>query len=101
CGYAREIDILLAEQTWSERFLNIQTINDKSAEEFVNWAKLWGKKSEIELATTPSLYNHIPKGLEKLIVLEKPAVTDDEHIFLLTVHTGTRSQFTSGDLLAI
>ncbi|PKB15670.1 PepSY domain-containing protein [Flavobacterium sp. 5] len=101
CGYAKQIDILLANQNWAHRLTELQTVNDKSAEEFVSWVKIWNKKTDIELATTPSLYNHIPKGLEKLMVLEKTTVSDTEKTFLLTLRTGMRSKFTSGDLLAI
>ena len=69
CGFARDIDVLLAKQNWSERFLELQTVNDKSAEEFVGWIKLWSAKTGIPLSSTPSLYNHVPKGLQKLMVL--------------------------------
>ncbi|GGA84369.1 NADPH flavoprotein [Flavobacterium palustre] len=101
CGYAKEIDSLLQTKNWANRFLELQTVNDKSAEEFVNWVKLWGTKTEIPLTTTPSLYNHIPKGLEQLMVLEKTSVSANEQTFLLTLRAGIRSKFTSGDLLAI
>lgn len=101
CGYAKEIDSLLQTKNWANRFLELQTVNDKSAEEFVNWVKLWSTKTEIPLATTPSLYNHIPKGLEQLMVLEKTSVSANEQTFLLTLRAGIRSKFTSGDLLAI
>lgn len=101
CGFAKNIDAFLSEQNWAERITELQTVNDKSAEEFVNWIKLWNKKTGFALATTPSLYNHIPKGLEKLLVLEKTEVSYTEHTFLLTLRAGARSKFTSGDLLAI
>jgi len=101
CGYAKEIDILLEDQPWAHRFIDLQTVNDKSTEEFVEWVKHWNHKTTLPLATTPSLYNHIPKGLEKLMVLEKTTVSDDEQTFLLTLRAGMRSTFTSGDLLAI
>lgn len=101
CGYAKEIDLLLASQTWANRFIDLQTVNDKSAEEFVNWVKLWNAHTTIPLATTPSLYNHIPKGLEKLMVLSKTDISDSDQTFLLTLRAGMRTKFTSGDLLAI
>ncbi|WP_413997990.1 PepSY domain-containing protein [Flavobacterium sp. W1B] len=101
CGYASQIDNLLVQETWAERFLDLQTVNDKSAEEFVNWVKLWSAKTEIPLATTPSLYNNIPKGLEKMMVLEKTTISDTDQTFLLTLRAGMRTKFTSGDLLAI
>lgn len=101
CGFAHDIDTLLAKQKWAERILELQTINDKSAEEFVNWIKLWSAKTGIPLSTTPSLYNHVPKGLQKLMVLDKTAVSDAEHTFILTLCANMRAKFKSGDLLAI
>jgi len=101
CGFAVEIDQLLATQNWAERFLELQTVNDKSAEEFVEWIKLWSAKTEIPLSTTPSLYNHAPKGLSKLMVLDKTLVSEFEQTFLVTLRANMRTKFTSGDLLAI
>lgn len=101
CGFAVEIDQLLETQNWAERFLELQTVNDKSAVEFVNWVKLWSEKTGIPLTTTPSLYNHVPKGLQKLMVLEKTAVSDTEHTFILTLRASARTKLASGDLLAI
>ncbi|MEO8255260.1 MAG: PepSY domain-containing protein [Flavobacterium sp.] len=101
CGYAKEIDALLETKTWANRLLELQTINDKSTQDFVNWVKLWSAKTGISLSTTPSLYNHIPKGLQKLMVLEKTTISETDQTFLLTLRAGMRSKFTSGDLLAI
>lgn len=101
CGYATEIDVILNQQDWTHQLVDLQTVNDKSAEEFTNWVKHWNQKTVYQLATTPSLYNHIPKGLEKLMVLEKTTVSENEQTFLLTLRAGIRSKFTSGDLLAI
>jgi sulfite reductase (NADPH) flavoprotein alpha-component len=101
CGFAIEIDQLLENQNWTERFLELQTVNDKSAVEFVNWLKLWSEKTGIPLASTPSLYNHIPKGLQKLMVLDKTALSETEHTFILTLRASARTKFASGDLLAI
>ncbi|MFL9830909.1 PepSY domain-containing protein [Flavobacterium sp. ST-87] len=101
CGYAKEVDTLLATKNWANRFLALHTVNDKSAEEFVNWVKLWSAQTGIALTTTPSVYNHIPKGLQQLMVLDKTAISATEKTFLLTLRAGIRSKFTSGDLLAI
>ncbi|MDI1306904.1 MAG: PepSY domain-containing protein [bacterium] len=101
CGFACDIDALLAKQSWAERFLELQTVNDKSAEEFVGWVKLWSAKTGISLSATPSLYNHVPKGLQKFMVLDKTAISDTEHTFLLTLRASMSAKFTSGDLLAI
>ncbi|HEX8015355.1 MAG TPA: PepSY domain-containing protein [Flavobacterium sp.] len=101
CKFAVEADQLLEIQNWTERFLELQTVNDKSAVEFVNWVKLWSEKTGIPLTTTPSLYNHVPKGLQKLMVLDKTKVTETEHTFILTLRANMRAKFSSGDLLAI
>ncbi|MCP2028397.1 sulfite reductase (NADPH) flavoprotein alpha-component [Flavobacterium sp. HSC-32F16] len=101
CQFAVEIDLLLETQNWAERFLDLQTVNDKSAVEFAEWVKLWSDKTEIPLAVTPSLYNHVPKGLQKLMVLDKTPISDTEHTFILTLRAGSRTKFASGDLLAI
>jgi sulfite reductase (NADPH) flavoprotein alpha-component len=101
CGFAREADAILTKQNWAEPILELQTVNDKSAEEFVNWVKLWSQKTGLALSTTPSLYNHVPKGLQKLMVLDKTAISDTEHTFLLTLRASMRTKFSSGDLLAI
>ena len=101
CGFARQIDAELTQKNWVDPVLELQTINDKSAEEFVAWAKLWSAKTGISLSTTPSLYNQIPKGLQKLVVLNKTAVSDLEHTFLLTLRNHRKAKFSSGDLLAI
>ncbi|KFF03567.1 PepSY domain-containing protein [Flavobacterium reichenbachii] len=101
CKFSFEIDSLLENQNWAERLLEVQTVNDKSAEEFVKWVRLWSDKTGIPLSPTPSLYNEIPKGLEKLMVLDKTAVTDTEHTYILTLRAGSRTKFASGDLLAV
>ncbi|WP_029269849.1 PepSY domain-containing protein [Flavobacterium sp. KJJ] len=101
CAFAFEIDTLLAAQNWAERFLDVQTVNDKSAQEFVNWIKLWSTKAGISLSTTPSVYNHVPKGLQKLMVLDKTVVSETEQTFLVTLRANMRAKFISGDLLAI
>lgn len=101
CGYAKEVDNLLETKIWANRLLELQTVNDKSTEEFVNWVQLWSAKTGILLSTTPSVYNHIPKGLQQLMVLDKTTVSEKEQTFLLTLRAGMRSKFTSGDLLAI
>ncbi|MFB9075833.1 PepSY domain-containing protein [Flavobacterium procerum] len=101
CGFAKKVDALLENQSWAERFLPMHTVNDKSAEEFVEWIKLWNAKNQVVLSATPSLYNEVPKGLEKLMVLDKTPVSETEHTFLLTLRAGSRTKFTSGDLLAV
>ncbi|WP_343706853.1 PepSY domain-containing protein [Flavobacterium sp.] len=101
CQFAIEIDQLLGKQKWADRYLDLKTVNDKSAVEFVEWVKLWSEKTGIPLATTPSLYNHVPKGLQNFMVLDKTPISETEHTFILTLKSNARTKFSSGDLLAI
>jgi sulfite reductase (NADPH) flavoprotein alpha-component len=101
CGFAHKIDELLANQNWAERILELQTINDKSAVEFVDWVKLWSDKTGISLSAVSSIYNDIPKDLKKMMVLDKTEISANGFTFLVTLRTNRFSKFDSGDLLAI
>lgn len=101
CEFAKQLEEKLGKQSWAERFTALHTVDDKSALQFVAWVKEWSEKTGIELATTPALYAKKPKGLQKMMVLERTEVSDHEHTFMLTIRTPARTKFTSGDLLAI
>lgn len=101
CGYAKEVDALFASQSWAKPFLGLHTVDDKSANQFAVWAKAWGEKAQLPLATTPALYNEKPANLEKMMVLNRSDVSLTDQTFTITLSTGSRSKFTSGDLLAI
>lgn len=101
CAYAYQLDSFLKAQNWTEQFLELQTVNDKSADEFVNWIRLWSQKTGIPFSTTPSVYNHVPKGLKKMMVLHKTDTSDTDQTFLLTLRTNMNTRFNSGDLLAV
>lgn len=101
CEFAKQIHLKLSAQNWAQPLTPLHTVDDKSAQEFVAWVKAWSEKTEIELATTPALYAKKPKGLQKMMVLDRTEVNADEHTFMLTIRTPARTKFTSGDLLAI
>ncbi|MXN90705.1 FAD-binding oxidoreductase [Flavobacterium sp. Sd200] len=101
CGYAKEVERLLIAQPWAKHFLNLHTVDDKSATQFADWAKKWGERTQISLATTPALYKEKPADLEKIMVLDKTLVNATDQTFTITIRTGARTKFTSGDLLAI
>ncbi len=101
CEFAKQVDGELAAQPWASKFMDIHTVNDKSAVEFVQWVKTWATKAEIELAVTPALYAKKPKDLQQMMVLDRTEVSEEERTFLLTIHVPARTKFTSGDLLAI
>ncbi len=81
--------------------MELQTVNDKSASEFVEWVKLWSAKSWNFISNNAFIYNHVPKGLQKFMVLDKTLISESEHTFLVTLRASVRTKFTSGDLLAI
>jgi sulfite reductase (NADPH) flavoprotein alpha-component len=101
CEFAKQIDQKLATQSWAEQLTELYTVDDKSAPQFVAWVKAWSEKAKIELATTPALYAKKPKGLQKMMVLDRTEVNEQEQTFMLTIRTPARTKFTSGDLLAI
>jgi len=68
---------------------------------FVAWIQLWNTATSLPLATTPSLYNEIPKGLQTFEVVAKTQVSTDEDTFLVSFKTPWTTKFQSGDLLAV
>lgn len=101
CEFAKQIDQKLRAQNWAEQFIELHTVDDKSPVQFVQWVKAWSEKTGIELATTPALYAKKPKGLQKMMILDRTEVSEHEQTFMLTIRTPARAKFTSGDLLAI
>ena len=101
CEFAKQIDEKLAAQAWAKPLTELHTVDDKSPIQFVQWVRTWSEQASIELATTPALYAKKPKGLQKMMVLDRTEVLATEQAFILTIRTPTRTKFTSGDLLAI
>ena len=101
CGYAETVDKLLAQQSWANRYLDLYTVNDKSTDEFVQWATAWTEKSLIPLATAPTLYSEKVAGLQKLKVVEKTVVTDENSTFKVLLKPISKVKFQSGDLLTV
>lgn len=101
CAYAKEVDELLAQTNWATQITELQTVNDRSTDEFVNWAHLWAEKSLHTLATSPAIYSSKVPGLKKFIVTEKTSVTDDNTTFKVILKPQSGQKFESGDLLAI
>jgi sulfite reductase (NADPH) flavoprotein alpha-component len=101
CGFAKEIDNCLSKQNWVNRILDLHTIDDKSPVQFTDWVKNWNAQTGINLATAPATYAQKPTGLQKMMVVEKTALSETDHIFRLTLKPRKKVKFTSGDLLAI
>ena len=99
CAYAETVDKELSKQNWATEQVPFQTVNDRSAEEFVKWAHLWSDSTGIALATAPAVYSSKVPGLKTFEVVEKTAVTDDNSTFKVVLKTSQK--FESGDLLAV
>lgn len=98
CKFAKEISLRLKSQKWANQILELHTIDRKSENSFVEWAKNWSEKTAISLETSAYFYRQKSPKLYKMKVLDK-SPTDGEGIFSLTLRTS--QPFNSGDLLAI
>jgi len=101
CKYAFEVNNALSLQDWATPLLEIHTVNDKSPEEFGQWATLWSQKTNIPVSVSSELFLAKPKRLHKLTVTEKTTITHEEGSFLIHLKPKRSLRFTSGDLLAI
>jgi sulfite reductase (NADPH) flavoprotein alpha-component len=101
CQYAYEVNNAISLQDWSVPFVEIHTVNDKSPEDFNQWATLWSQKSELLNPVTIGLFEHKPKRLRTLIVVSKTKIAHEEGAFLIRLKPQNGKGFKSGDLLAI
>lgn len=101
CAFAFEVSKKLSTKPWAVPLLETFTIDDKSYEQFINWANIWSKKVNLPLMISPALLQAKPSGLQSMLVIEKSEVLNMDHIFMVCLRPGSSSRFSSGDLLAI
>ena len=102
CEFAIQADKLLANQIWTQKALDLHTVNDKSADEFVKWVDGWANLNGLAIATAPSLYSQKVPKLKKFKVLDRAEITsDDVTTFRISLKPSGMVRFKSGDLLAI
>ncbi len=102
CEYAKQVDALLLQQKWTQKLLELHTVNDRSADEFVNWVTAWASLNTLAIATAPSLYRQKLPKLKKFKVVERAEITSDGvTTFKINLRTSAMTKFKSGDLLAI
>ena len=102
CEYAKQIDNLLSKQSWTEKSLELYTVNDKSAEEFTKWVSDWANLNTLAIATAPSLYSQKVPKLKKVTIVDRAEITSDEiTTFRINLKPSKLTKFKSGDLLAI
>ncbi|QYS89404.1 flavodoxin domain-containing protein [Flavobacterium davisii] len=56
CGYAKKIERLLETQAWTQKILDLHTINDQSMTDWLNWVNSWNAVSGIPLSTLETTY---------------------------------------------
>jgi sulfite reductase (NADPH) flavoprotein alpha-component len=101
CRFAYEVNNRLSAQEWASPLMEIHTVNDRSPEEFMQWATLWSQLAEIPLSISPELFKVKPKRLQALTVVRRSELTHAEGAFLIWLKPSGRSKYTSGDLIAI
>jgi len=100
CKFAFEVDHIFAKQQWAVPLLEIHTVNDKSPDEFSQWATSWSQHADIPLAVSTDLLITKQERPHALTVVDKTAVSGAGESFLIRLKA-KEVEFTSGDLLAI
>ncbi|GGB95558.1 PepSY domain-containing protein [Dyadobacter sediminis] len=101
CKYAYEVDNLFAKQPWAVPMLEIHTVNDKSPDEFSQWATNWSQHADVPLTVSAGLVTPRLHRPHALTVISKTAVSNAEEAFLIRMRPEKQLDFTSGDLLAV
>ncbi|WP_031526416.1 PepSY domain-containing protein [Dyadobacter crusticola] len=101
CKFAFEVDTLLAKQQWAAPLVEIHTVNDKSPEEFSQWAANWSQHAGVALQVSAGLAVTRKEPSQALTVMDKTPVFVAGESFLLRLRPQSNATFTSGDLLAI
>lgn len=101
CAFAFHVHELLNNQNWANPLLNVHSVNDKSANEFVLWIKDWSSINNVSLTTTPAVYQQKTPKLKSFKVVEKTMASNESQTFQITFKPNSRTTFQSGDLLAI
>ena len=99
CGYAYKVQNQLNQTTWANTFIPLQTINDKSPEEFSNWVKILNTKLNLPFVTDPGNYVAKKPRCKTFKVAEVTKTQQNDTAFTVTFNGNHK--FQSGDLLAI
>jgi sulfite reductase (NADPH) flavoprotein alpha-component len=102
CKFAFEINNLLSEQDWASPLLEIHTVNDKSPEEFGQWASAWSQVAQIPLSVSAGLLQPRQERLQDMYVTSVTGIDSAaDASFLIRLQPKRIHPCTSGDLLAI
>ena len=101
CKFAFEVDNILAKQTWAVPLIEIHTVNDKSPDEFSQWADNWSQHAGIALTGADEVIRQRQERPHALTVVDKTLISGPGEAFLIRLQPTAPLEFTSGDLLAI
>ncbi|WP_025763303.1 PepSY domain-containing protein [Dyadobacter tibetensis] len=101
CKFAFEVDNLLSRQDWATPLVEIHTINDKSPQEFGQWASVWAQHAGVTLDLSTDLGQDQHTCPHNFTVTEKTVLTVPLDAFRLRLRPEGPYSYASGDLLAI
>jgi sulfite reductase (NADPH) flavoprotein alpha-component len=101
CKFAFEIDNMLGKQGWAVPLLEMHTVNDKSPQEFSNWAATWSQLVGVPLELSNNLLANRPEPAVKIKVVCKTQVSHVGESFIIQFRPSEPVSFHSGDLLSI
>ncbi|WP_461532132.1 PepSY domain-containing protein [Sinomicrobium sp.] len=100
CKFALDTDQEL--QRYMTQMLPVETINDKSVEDFGKWIRLWSEATEIPVSVPEPALATAPRQLKKFRVVNKTVACDKTgNTFLMTLKPRWCQSYSSGDLLAV
>ncbi|MEM6647984.1 MAG: flavodoxin domain-containing protein, partial [Bacteroidota bacterium] len=102
CKYAYDVNHVLSTHPTSAAFLPVHTVNNQSFESLADWANKWGLLAGIPITLSDELITNEYDGELTLNVVRNtgPEASID-NTFLLFLENEERTEFQSGDLLAV
>ncbi len=103
CQFAYEVDNCIDTDKKSNKILELHTVNNKSFESFSQWVNLWSKKVGVIIKLNKLEVASIKKKTSLFNVVHKTNVitTNNDNSFLLQLKSLTKTNYNSGDLLAV
>lgn len=101
CQFAFDLHNAMADQPLLSPLLEIETINDKSAEAFVRWVALFAQKTDTNLTVNAQSLLAKPARLLAFTVTHKTEIGAESQTFLIRLKPTAKAKFTSGDLLSV
>ncbi|PWJ60466.1 sulfite reductase (NADPH) flavoprotein alpha-component [Dyadobacter jejuensis] len=101
CKFAFEVDHLLSRQEWAVPLVEIQTVHDKSPDEFGHWAGVWAQHAAVSLTLPASLMTTRQDRPHTLVVTERTTLSETHDAFRVRLRPQHGLTYRSGDLLSV